>query len=222
MVREIKRFFHGPPVDIFLTADMKVQTGYHEFGGHTLPAYLVGLEPILVTIEPSADGTFGKSIHRPSKMIPSSSSKHFFADVITRMGSTAVYKELKKGKEEGRLNDLVSAKRSTLDLYGLKNPTIRIPIGREETYLTKGLLSEKSKTEVEEEIEEIKKDALSLATEMIQNHKDVICTFVEDHLIRNETMVRSEIIATIKGMDVKHGSYYEPMCKALEKLGFLI
>ncbi|MCK4953240.1 ATP-binding protein [Candidatus Bathyarchaeota archaeon] len=222
LVGEIKRFFHGPPVDTFLTTEMKIQTGYHEFGGHTLPSYLVGLEPILVTIEPSADGTFGRSVHRPSKMIPLSSSKHFFAEVVTRMGSTAVYTELKKGKEEGRLHDLVTAKRSALDLYGLKNPTIRIPVGREETYLTKGLLSEKSKIEVEKEIEEIKNEALGLATEMIRNYKDVISAFVEDHLINKETMVRSEIITTINGMDVKHGSYYEPMCQVLEKLGFLV
>lgn len=93
---------------------------------------------------------------------------------------------------------------------------------REETYLTKGILSEKSKTEVEEEIEEIKKEALGLATEMIRNYKDVISTFVEDHLINKETMVRSEIITTINGMDVKPGSYYEHLCKTLEKLGFLV
>ena len=222
MVREIKRFLHGPPVDMSLTDEDKIQTGYHEFGGHTLPAYLVGLEPILVTIEPSADGTIGKSLHRPSEKIPSSSSKFFFANAITLMGSTAVYDELNKGMEGGRLNDLVNAARSAINLYELKNPLIRMRVGRRETYLTKGLPSEKSKKEVEGEIESIKNRALTLAKEIVREYKNEIETFVEDHLIHNETMIRREINNTLKELGVESGKFYKPMCEVLKDCGYLV
>lgn len=221
MVREIKRFLHGPPVDMSLTDDVKIQTGYHEFGGHTLPAYAVGLEPILVTIEPSADGTLGKSLHRPSENTPSSSSKYFFANTITLMGSTAVYEELHKGKEGGRSNDLFSAARAALDLYALKNPTIRMRVGWRGTYLTRGLPSEAIKGEIEGEIETIKDKALALAKDIVRQYTNEIETFVEKHLFPNETLIRREIIATLHDLGVEPGTFYRPMCEAIHNLGYL-
>ena len=216
MVTEITRFLQGPPADISLTDDEKIQIGYHEFGGHTLPAYSVGLEPILVTIEPSADGTTGKSLHMQSKIIPSSSSKYLFANAITLMGSTAVYNELNKGMEEGRSNDLVNTARSALELYALKNPLINMRIHWRDTYLTRGLPSDESKREVEEEITKIKSVALTIAKDIVKKYKDEIRTFVEDYLIHSETMVRKEIIATLNDMGVEAGKFYQPMCDALK------
>jgi SpoVK/Ycf46/Vps4 family AAA+-type ATPase len=221
LVREITRFLHGPPVDISLTEEDKIQTGYHEFGGHTLLAYLVGLEPILVTIEPSADGTIGKSIHRPSERVPASSSKYFFAHTITLMGSTAVYTELKKGREEGRSSDLFSAARSALELYALKNPTIKMRVGWRGTYLTRGLPSEEGKRDVEEEVERITQSALHLATAMVTRYQSEMEAFVEDHLIQNETMIRRAIIATLTDLGVESGAFYSPMSDALNDLGYL-
>ena len=223
MVRVITKLFQGPPVDAALTEDEKTQTAYHEFGGHTLLAYLVGLEPILVTIEPSADGSFGKSLHRPSKRIPPASSIYLFANEITFMGSTAVYNELNKGTEEGRLNDLVSAADTALELYALKNPIIKMRIGWRETYLSKGLQSDESRKDVEEEISRIKDTALTIAKSLVKEYKDTIKTFVEEHLIHNETMVRQEIIKTLKDMGVESGKSYEAVCDVLRNdLGYII
>jgi len=221
LVREIKRFLHGPPVDMSLTDDVKIQTGYHEFGGHTLPAYAVGLEPILVTIEPSADGTIGKSLHRPSENTPASSSKYFFANAVTLMGSTAVYNELHRGMEEGRLSDLVNAAQSALDLYVLKNPKLRMRMRRGGTYFSRGLSSEGSKEEIEGELEKIKDKALALANDIVRAYKTEIETFVEKHLFHNETMIRREIVATLQDLGVEPGTFYRPMCEAIKDLGYL-
>ena len=220
LVREIIRFLQGPPADIHHTEEGKIQTGYHEFGGHTLPAYAVGLEPILVTIEPSADGTFGKSFHRHSDTVPPSSAKYYFADIITSMGSTAVYTELEKSKEEGRMSDLTRATRTALNLYALKNPMVQMNVGREDTYLSLGLFSDENRVEIEAEIEKIKDAALKIAQEIIRYYKDEISTFTEDHLIKKEIMVRSEIIDVLKEMGVKRGKYYEQMCESLGELGY--
>lgn len=220
LVKEIIRFLQGPPADVYLTDEMRVQTGYHEFGGHTLPAYAVGLEPILVTIEPSADGTFGKSFHRYSKVIPPSSARYYFADVVTMMGSTAVYEELEQSKEEGRMSDLTSATRSALTLYAIKNPMVEMTVGREGTYLTEGLFSEENRKEIEEEIDKIKNAALDLVKEIVRNYQSEILVFTNEHLVKNEIMVRSEIISTLKDMGVQPGQYYELLCESLEALGY--
>jgi ATP-dependent Zn protease len=220
LVREIIRFLQGPPADIHHTEEEKTQTGYHEFGGHTLPAYSVGLEPILVTIEPSADGTFGKSFHRHSDTIPQSSAKYHFADIITSMGSTAVYTELEKSKEEGRMSDLARATRTALNLYALKNPLVQMSVGREDTYLSLGLFSEENRVEIEAEIDKIKNAALKIAQEIIRDYEGEISTFTNDHLIKNEIMVRSEIIDVLKEMGVEPGRYYGKMCESLGKLGY--
>jgi SpoVK/Ycf46/Vps4 family AAA+-type ATPase len=94
LVMEIIRYLQGPPSDTYLTPEKKINIAYHEAGGHTIPAYAVGLEPILVTITPSADGTYGKNFHRHSDTVPPSSAKYYFADVITGMGSTAILQEM--------------------------------------------------------------------------------------------------------------------------------
>ena len=220
LVREIIRFLQGSPTDVYHSEEMKVQTGYHEFGGHTLPAYAVGLEPILVTIEPSADGTFGKSFHRHSAIVPPSSSKFHFADVITCMGSTAVHMELNKSKEEGRMSDLTRATRSALNLYALKNPMVNLTIGREGTYLSQGLFSEENKKEIEDEIELIKASALKIAQQIVRKYEKEMESFIMEHLIKKEIMVRSEIINTIKALDIKPGEYYEQMCKTLKDMDY--
>ena len=220
LVREIIRFLQGPPADIQHTEEEKIQTGYHEFGGHTLPAYAVGLEPILVTIEPSADGTFGKSFHRHSDAIPASSAKYYFADIITSMGSTAVYTELEKSKEEGRMSDLTRATRAALNLYALKNPMVHMNVGREDTYLSLGLFSEENRVEIEAEIDRIKDAALEIAQEIVREYQEQISIFTRDHLIGNEIMVRSEILDVLKEMGVEPGKYYGRMCESLRGLGY--
>jgi len=220
LVKEVTRFLQGPPVDTYLTDEMKLQTAYHEFGGHTLPAYAVGLEPILVTIEPSADGTYGKSFHRQSELIPSGSSKFHFADVVTRMGSTAIYLEMRKSVEEGRMSDLISASNSALNLYALKNPMVKMSVDREGTYLSQGLFSDENKREIEDEIDRIKEAALKVATTIIREHGGEIKAFVEDHLVKSEIMVRSEIVDALKGMEMKPGQYHDLLCKAIEDLGY--
>lgn len=219
LVKEISRFLQGPPVDTHLTEEMKILTGLHEFGGHTLPAYAVGLEPILVTIEPSADGSYGKSFHRHSKNLPPSSAKYHFADVVTRMGSTAVYLELEQSIEEGRMNDLTSATRSALDLYAVKNPMVNLTVG-EGTYLSEGLFSEENREEIEGEIEKIKGAALEVAKDIVRNYRNEILAFTRDHLVKNEIMVRSEIIDALKEMSVEQGQYYEKMCDSLNEIGY--
>lgn len=99
LVKEIIRYLQGPPTDTSLKHNKKINVAYHEAGGHTLPAYAVGLEPILVTITPSSDGSYGRNFHRHSESIPPSSAKYHFANVITGMGSTAIYQALEKSKE---------------------------------------------------------------------------------------------------------------------------
>lgn len=220
IVKEITRFLQGPPVDTYLTDDMKLLTAYHEFGGHTLPAYAVGLEPILVTIEPSADGSHGKSFHRHSAILPPSSAKYYFAEVITRMGSTAVYLSLEKSIEEGRMNDLTSATRSALDLYAIKNPLVNLTIGSEGTYLTEGLFSDENRREIELELEKIKDAALDVAKDIVSHYRNEIISFTRDHLVKKEIMVRSEIINTLREMGVKPGQYFGQMCDSLDKIGY--
>jgi SpoVK/Ycf46/Vps4 family AAA+-type ATPase len=221
LVEEITSSLQGPPLDILLTQELKVQTGYHEFG-HILPAYLVGLDPILISIKPSADGSLGKCIYKPSPIVPSSSSKFFFAEVIANLGSTAIYVELGKGKEEGRLEDLVRAAEASLNLYALKNPLTKLRVGLRETYLTKGVFTQVKREEIENEIEKIKGEATNLAKEMVRENKSFIQEFVERELVPQEVMVRGEIISTLEKHDLGAGSWYERMCTTLSKLGYVV
>ncbi|MCW4050029.1 MAG: ATP-binding protein [Candidatus Bathyarchaeota archaeon] len=220
LVMEIIRYLQGPPSDTYLTHEKKINIAYHESGGHTLPAYAVGLEPILVTITPSADGTYGKSFHRHSETVPSSSAKFYFANVITGMGSTAIYQEIGKSREEGRMGDLTSSSKSALDLYALKNPLVKMSLGSEDTYLSLGLFSEENRMEIEEEIQKIKDAALTIARNIIRNYRDEITTFAEEHLSKREIMVRSEILQVLRELGVEPGQYYEQMCDTLKELEY--
>ncbi len=220
LVRQIIRYLQGPPSDTSLTPEKKTNVAYHEFGGHTLPAYAVGLEPILVTITPSADGSYGRNFHKHSDSIPPSSAKYHFANVITAMGSTAVYQELEKSKEEGRMGDLTGSSKSALSLYALKNPLVKMSMGEDETYLSKGLFSDENRVEIEEEVKKIKDAALEIAREIITEYHDQVVEFTEKHLVTKEIMVRSEILDVLKELGVEQGKYYDVMCEALRKLEY--
>jgi SpoVK/Ycf46/Vps4 family AAA+-type ATPase len=220
LVMEIIRYLQGPPSDTYLTHEKKINVAYHESGGHTFPAYAVGLEPILVTITPSADGTYGKNFHRHSETVPPSSAKFYFANVITGMGSTAILQEMGKSREEGRMGDLTRSSKSALELYALKNPMVKMTLGSEDTYLSLGLFSEENRMEIEEEIQKIKEAALTIAQNIIQNYRDEITTFAEEHLLKQEIMVRSEILQALKDLGVEPGHYHEKMCDTLKELEY--
>ena len=220
LVMEIIRYLQGPPSDTYLTPEKKMNVAYHESGGHTFPAFAVGLEPILVTITPSADGTYGKNFHRHSETVPPSSAKFYFANVITGMGSTAIYQEIGKSREEGRMADLTRSSKSALELYALKNPLVKMTLGSEETYLSLGLFSEENRMETEEEIQKIKDAALGIARDIIRNYSDEITTFAEEHLLKREIMVRSEILQVLGELGVEPGRYYEQMCDTLRELDY--
>jgi SpoVK/Ycf46/Vps4 family AAA+-type ATPase len=220
LVRQIIRYLQGPPSDTSLTLEKKVNVAYHEFGGHTLPAYAVGLEPILVTITPSADGSYGRNFHRHSDSIPQSSARYHFANVITGMGSTAVYQEFEKSKEEGRMSDLTGSSKSALSLYALKNPMVKMRIGEDDTYLSRGLFSDENRVEIEEEIKRIKNSALEIAREIITEYHDQVVDFTENHLVKKEIMVRSEILEAFDELNIEPGKYYDAMCQALKKLDY--
>lgn len=220
LVKEIIRYLQGPPTDTSLKPEIKVNVAYHEFGGHTLPAYAVGLEPILVTISPSSDGSYGRNFHRHSDLIPASSAKYHFANVVTGMGSTAVYQEFDKSTEEGRMGDLTSSSQSALSLYALKNPMVKMKMGDEDTYLSKGLFSDENRVEIEHAIKEIKNAALEIARKIITNYRDEVIEITENHLVEKEIMVRSEIIDVFNELNIESGKYYDDMCEALKKLGY--
>ncbi|MBC8223235.1 AAA family ATPase [Candidatus Bathyarchaeota archaeon] len=220
LVMEIIRYLQGPPSDTYLTHEKKINLAYHESGGHTFPAYAVGLEPILVTITPSADGTYGKNFHRHSETVPPSSAKFYFANVITGMGSTAIYQEMGKSREEGRMGDLTLSSKSALELYALKNPLVKMTLGSDDTYLSLGLFSEENRMEIEGEIQKIKDAALTIARNIIRNYRDEITTFAEAHLLEREIMVRSEILQVLGELGVEPGHYHEQMCDRLKELEY--
>ena len=220
LVKEIIRYLQGPPSDTYLTPEKKINIAYHEFGGHTLPAYAVGLEPILVTITPSADGSYGKNFHRHSETIPPSSAKFHFANVITGMGSSAILEETGKSREEGRMSDLTSSSKSALELYALKNPLVKMNLGSDDTYLSLGLFSNENRMEIEEEIQKIKNAALKIAQNIIRNYPTEITTFAEEHLPKKEIMVRSEILQVLSQLRIEPGQYYQQMCDTLKELDY--
>jgi ATP-dependent Zn protease len=126
-----------------------------------------------------------------------------------------------------RISDIIvraraGAAKAAFNIYALKDPIAKMAVGMDGTYLTKGLYSDKGRKQVEEEIEKIKNKALSLALDIIRNHNIEIKKFVENHLVDNQTLVRSEIIDILNGMGIEQGSYYKSMCKALIELGFLV
>jgi len=61
---------------------------------------------------------------------------------------------------------------------------------------------------------------LDLVKEIVRNYQSEILAFTNEHLVKNEIMVRSEIISTLKDMRVQPGQYYELLCESLEALGY--
>ena len=83
-----------------------------------------------------------------------------------------------------------------------------------------GFFSDENRVEIEAEIEKIKEAALKIVQEIVRDHEDEISTFTNDHLIKNEIMVRSEIIGVLKEIGVEPGKYYEKMCNSLGDIGY--
>jgi predicted phosphohydrolase len=139
------------------------------------------------------------------------------------MGSTAIYQKFGMG-DEGRTKDLEEAASFALNLYAFKNPIVgagvRAMLG-ERSYLEQGLLSEEGRRKLEREVGRIKKTALNFARDVVEKYEDVIRTFVRDHLIRRETMVRMEIMDVLEDMGVKAACMYKRMCNELKKMGYL-
>jgi ATP-dependent Zn protease len=136
------------------------------------------------------------------------------------MGSTAIYQEIGKSREEGRMGDLTSSSKRALDLYALKNPLVRMKLGSEDTYLSLGLFSEENRIEIEKEVQKIKDAALTIAQSIIRNYRDEITTFAEEHLLKREIMVRSEILQVLRELGVEPRQYYEKMCNKLKELEY--
>jgi hypothetical protein len=140
--------------------------------------------------------------------------------VITGMGSTAILQEMGKSREEGRMGDLTLSSKSSLELYALKNPLVKMTLGSDDTYLSLGLFSEENRMEIEGEIQKIKDAALTIARDIIRDYRDEITTFAEEHLLNREIMVRSEILQVLGELGVEPGCYYERMCDTLGELGY--
>ncbi len=93
-------------------------------------------------------------------------------------------------------------------------------LGSEETYLSLGLFSDANRMETEGEIQKIKDAALGIARDIIRDYKDQITVFAEEHLIKQEIMVRSEILQTLTGLGVEPGKYHQQMCDTLKELDY--
>ena len=74
--------------------------------------------------------------------------------------------------------------------------------------------------EIEEEIKKIKDSALEIAREVITEYHDEVVEFTEQHLVKKEIMVRSEILDVFNELNVEPGKYYKRMCDALKKLDY--
>ena len=118
------------------------------------------------------------------------------------------------------MGDLTLSSKSALELYALKNPLVKMTLGSEDTYLSLGLFSEENRVEIEGEIQKIKDAALTIARNIIQNYRDEITTFAEEHLLKQEIMVRSEILQALRELGVEPGHYHEKMCDTLKELEY--
>ncbi len=118
------------------------------------------------------------------------------------------------------MGDLTRSSRSALELYALKNPLVKMTLGSEDTYLSLGLFSDANRMETEGEIQKIKDAALAIARDIIRNYRDEITAFAEEHLIKQEIMVRSEILQTLTELGVEPGRYHQQMCDTLEELEY--
>ena len=74
--------------------------------------------------------------------------------------------------------------------------------------------------EIEEEIKRIKNSALEISREIITEYHDQVVDFTENHLVKKEIMVRSEILEAFDELNIKPGKYYDAMCQALKKLDY--
>jgi len=97
---------------------------------------------------------------------------------------------------------------------------VKMNMGEEDTYLSKGLFSDENRVEIEEEIKKIKDSALEIAREIITEYHDEVVEFTEQHLVKKEIMVRSEILDVFNELNVEPGKYYNRMCDALKKLDY--
>lgn len=109
---------------------------------------------------------------------------------------------------------------SALSLYALKNPMVKMMVGRDDTYLSLGLFSDENRVEIEEEIKKIKDSALEIARKIVTDYHDEVVEFAEKHLVKKEIMVRSEILEVFNELNVEPGKYYDAMCQALRKLDY--
>ena len=52
------------------------------------------------------------------------------------------------------------------------------------------------------------------------NYRDEITTFAEEHLLKREIMVRSEILQVLRELGVEPGQHYEQLCDTLRELEY--
>jgi hypothetical protein len=90
----------------------------------------------------------------------------------------------------------------------------------DDTYLSKGLFSDENRVEIEKEIKKIKDSALDIARKIITKYENEIVEFTENHLVKKEIMVRSEILDVFNSLNVEPGVFYDEMCIALKKLDY--
>ena len=72
----------------------------------------------------------------------------------------------------------------------------------------------------DKEIKKIKDSALEIARKIITEYHDEVVEFTEQHLVKKEIMVRSEILGIFNELNVEPGKYYNRMCDALKKLDY--
>lgn len=118
------------------------------------------------------------------------------------------------------MGDLTSSSQSALSLYALKNPMVKMTMGEEDTYLSKGLFSDGNRVEIETEISRIKDSALEIAKKIIEEYREEVVILTEDYLVKKEIMVRSEILDAFKELNIEPGRFYGEMCAALNQLGY--
>ena len=224
VIEEIIKALHGPSTTDILESEKElIKDGYHETS-HLVCAVRIGLQPILISIEPTVNA-LGEIQVVPSSKIPEGSSKHYFANVVHAMGSTAIYEELREGGEEGRESDLRDASTNALKLYFLKNPLPGIEIksssinGNEPYFLH---MSERKKEEMEDEVERILDTGKEMAREIIREYKNEIKEFVEDYLFPNRTLAGNEILDSFRDLGIIPGGDYDKFEKALKELGYLV
>ncbi|MBC8463123.1 hypothetical protein H8D76_02075 [Candidatus Bathyarchaeota archaeon] len=118
------------------------------------------------------------------------------------------------------MSDLTGSSKSALSLYALKNPMVKMRIGEDDTYLSRGLFSDENRVEIEDEIKRLKVSALEIAREIITEYHDQVVDFTENQLVKKEIMVRSEILEALSELNIEPGKYYDVMCQALKKLDY--